>query len=84
MKRSSIKPLFKEGDRNNIGNYRPIAILPVLSKIFERAAALQIVNFLEENNLISKSQHAYRKLHSTITCLAEAINYLYKKMDENF
>ena len=82
MKRSSITPIFKEGDRNNIGNYRPIAILPVLSKIFERAAALQIIKFLEENNLISKSQHAYRKLHSTITCLAEAVNYLYRKMDE--
>ena len=56
-------------------------ILPTLSKIFERAAVNQLITYLEENKLISKNQHAYRKFHSTITCLVEVINFIYKIID---
>ena len=52
LKRAIIKPIFKADDYNNISNYRPIAILPIISKIFERAATDQLMNFLVENNLI--------------------------------
>ena len=65
LKCGIIKPIFKDGNQNEVTNYRPISILPVLSKIFERAAANQIIHFLEENHLLSKNQHAYRKFLST-------------------
>ena len=81
LKRAIIKPIFKADDYNNISNYRPIAILPIISKIFERAATDQLMNFLVENNLITKTQHAYLKNHSTVTCLAELINHIYKMLD---
>ena len=81
MKNAIIRPIFKEGDTNNIRNYRPIAILPTLSKIFERAATDQLVKFLEENNILSPCQHAYRKQHSTITCLVEAVNHIHRSLD---
>ena len=82
MKIAIISPIYKEGDPDDITNYRPISVLPILSKIFERAAANQIVDFLEKNNLLSSCQHAYRKSHSTETCLFELMNTLYKNLDE--
>ena len=81
LKRAIIKPIFKADDYNQISNYRPIAILPIISKIFERAATDQLMDFLVENNLITKTQHAYLKNHSTVTCLAELVNHIYKMLD---
>ena len=82
MKTAIISPIFKEGNPDDITNYRPISILPIISKIFERAAANQIVDFLEKNNLLNKNQHAYRKSHSTETCLFELMSDLYKNLDQ--
>ena len=82
MKTAIISPIFKEGDPDDITNYRPISILPILSKLLERAAANQIVEFLENNNIISNRQHAYRKSHSTETCLFELLNNVYKNLDD--
>ena len=74
MKVANIKPLHKKKSTDDISNYRPISILPTLSKVFERAATDQIVTYLESNNLINRNQHAYRKGHSTQTCLVELTN----------
>ena len=82
MKNAVIKPLHKKEDVNDIGNYRPISLLPVLSKLFEKSAANQLIKYLEENNLISPSQHAYRKGHGTTTCLAELLNQVHKIVDQ--
>ena len=82
MKRTRIKALHKKESTEEISNYRPISILPVLSKVFERSGTNQMVKFLEENMLINTNQHAYRKGHSTTTCLVEIINYIYKLLDK--
>ena len=82
LKQARIKPLYKSDDINDPKNYRPISILPTLSKIFERAATNQITKYLEQNNLITNTQHAYRQKHSTQTCLVEVVNYLYKILDK--
>ena len=81
LKQARIKPLYKKEDINDPKNYRPISILPTLSKIFERAATNQITRHLEQNNLICHNQHAYRQRHSTQTCLIEVINHLYKVIE---
>ena len=82
MKKTRIKALHKKDDKEEISNYRPISILPVLSKVFERAATNQIVTYLEENKIINENQHAYRKGHSTNTCLAEVTNHIYTLLDQ--
>jgi len=82
MKIANIKPIFKENNKEQISNYRPISILSTISKIFERSSTDQLVKFLEKNDLITKCQHAYRKGHSTTTCVAEIINQLYRYIDE--
>ena len=82
MKTAIIKPIHKKNDPDDITNYRPISILPTLSKVFERAATDQMVEHLEKNKILNHNQHAYRKGHSTKTCLAEVLNYLYKLVDK--
>ena len=82
MKKATIRALHKKDDPDKISNYRPISILSTLSKVFERTATDQFVEHLEKNNLLSKHQHAYRKGHSTSTCLVEVTNYLYKLVDQ--
>ena len=82
LKHAIITPIYKDkGSHNSSEFYRPISILPVISKVFERAATNQIVGFLEENNLLFSGQHAYRKSHSTTTALIESTNYIYRQLD---
>ena len=81
MKFAIIKPIFKKDDRNDISNYRPIAILPAISKIIERSATNQLTPFFEVNQKLTASQHAYRKFHSPITCLTESLNFIYRTID---
>ena len=82
MKIAIIKALHKKNCTEDISNYRPLSILSVLSKIFERSATDQIVKYLEENKLLNTTQHAYRKKHSTTTCLMEVIDYINTNKDK--
>ena len=66
-KSATITPLFKEGDRNSASNYRPISILPAISKILERLIHTQVYEHLRTNRLLSEAQFGFRKYHSTST-----------------
>ena len=81
LKAAIIKPIYKKDNKNDISNYRPIAILSALSKIFERSAETQLTLHFEEKTLLTPFQHAYRKGHGTITCLAETLNYIFREID---
>ena len=65
-------PLFKQGDHSVRNNYRPISIIPVAAKLFERIIYGQIYDYLIVNNIITSHQLGFRSLHSTITALLEA------------
>ena len=82
LKKAIVNPIYKKDDKNDISNYRPISILTILSKIFEKSAANQLLNYFETHFLINNKQHAYRKFHSTITCLFELINYVHETLDQ--
>ena len=69
-----VIPLFKHGERRDLNNYRPISIIPVVAKVFERIIYDQIYAFLTDNNLLRKSQSGFRCLHSTVTALLESTN----------
>ena len=72
---SKVIPLFKKGERRHLNNYRPISIIPVVAKVFERVIYNQVYAFLVDNNLLTSSQSGFRGLHSTVTALRlEAIN----------
>ena len=72
-KTSKVIPLLKKpkDDPRNPKFYRPVSLLPVESKILERAVFVQIINYMEHNNLLHPSHHSGRASHSTSTAIIE-------------
>ena len=68
-----VVPLLKSADCDKIlpRSYRPVALLPVISKILERAVFNQLVIYLEDNNLVHPNLHGSRAGHSTATALTQ-------------
>jgi len=77
---AKLKPLFKKGSKTEPKNYRPISLLPLISKIFEKVVHDQTQNFLKENNLLYNYQSGFRSSHST----AFALSYLNDKILKGF
>ena len=69
---AKVIPLFKQGDHSDMNNHRPISIIPVVAKVFERIIYDQIYDYLTVNDIITSYQSGFRSLHSTVTALLEA------------
>ncbi|KAF2345606.1 Reverse transcriptase domain, partial [Trinorchestia longiramus] len=80
-KHSIIKPLHKAGDINTASNYRPISLLPVLSKILEKVISNQLSTYLDKSNLLHPNQYAYRKHTSTQDALLNITEKIYSDID---
>lgn len=80
-KYSHVIPQLKKGDIDDANNFRPVSLLPVLSKILERIVANQLTEHLESNSLLSNTQHGFRKKLSTETALMKVTEEIYKNMD---
>ena len=65
LKISRIKPLFKQGNSCQFTNYRPISLLPSMSKIYEHVVFEQFLNYMEDNKLFYDDQFGFRPGHST-------------------
>ena len=76
-----VMSLFKSGKRNLPGNYRPISVLPVISKVMERIIYTQLYDYLTTNKLLSEHHFGFRKYHSTATALLDCTNSWYINMD---
>ena len=76
LKTALIRPSFKQDDKNDLKNYRPVSNLPFLSKIVEKAVAMQLTEYLETNKLLPSIQSAYRKGHSVETATAKILDDL--------
>ena len=81
-KSAKVTALFKGGDKLIKDNYRPISILPNVSKIFERAGHLQLSMYLEQNKLILSCQFGFRLRKSTTTALINFTDHILSKMDD--
>ena len=81
FKLANITPDFKQGSRNQKENYRPISILPIISKIFEKLICRQLSNSFD--NIHSKFQCAFRKGYSLQHCLLLMIDKWKKTVDNN-
>ena len=66
--------IFKRGAKNDLNNYRPILVIPVVAKSFEKITFDQLYGYLNENNSVSHCQSGFRSIHSTVTALIEATN----------
>ena len=63
LKNSDITPVFLKNDRENVENYYPVSILPVLSKVYERYMYNQMYVYL--NKILSRLQYGFREGYST-------------------
>lgn len=59
LKYAKVVPIFKSGESNCCNNYRPISILPVFSKVFERIIHKRLYNFLSYHSLLHQSQFGF-------------------------
>lgn len=83
MRIANVTPIFKAGDSNNSGNYRPISLTSVPGKLLESIIKDKIVTHLEENELIGKSQHGFLRGKSCLTNLLEFFFYVLKEHDKS-
>ena len=70
-------PIYKSDDKRQLKNYRPISVLPFISKIFEKIVADSVIDFLEDNDILYSKQFGFRKRHSTthaIIALTEKVS----------
>lgn len=65
FKKALVVPIFKAGNPSTFNNYRPISLLPILSKIFEKAVYQQISHYLNSNSILYNKQFGFRKNHSS-------------------
>ena len=73
LKIAKVLPLHKNGSKDDVNNYRPISLLVVWSKIFERFVFNRIFNYLEEHSYIYENQFGFRKKHSTIDAVVKLV-----------
>ena len=69
-----ISPIYKTGDRSDPANYRPVTLLPILSKVMESIVSEHLISYLEENGILSSAQHGFISRHSCVTNLLFAQN----------
>ena len=84
LKVVKVIPLFKNGNRSDMSNYRPISILPTLSKIFEKLIYKRFYNFFEDNDIIYNCQFGFRQNHSTIHAIQTAINSVANSLNPSY
>lgn len=65
LKLARVIPLFKADDCMLINNYRPVSILPLFSKIYERIMYNRLWSFIKKHNLLYKYQFGFREKHGT-------------------
>ena len=80
-KKGKIVPLHKSKDPTSPNNYRPITILPVLSKILEHIAHQQVYEYLQQNNMITSEQFGFRPKLSTNIALTQLTEGTLQNMD---
>ena len=80
-KQGKVTALFKSGDKSDCNNYRPITVLPTVSKILERAVHQQLYGYLTESNLLTTKQFGFRPKLSTEVALAHFTDRVLEKLD---
>ena len=76
LKNARVVPLFKKNKRSEVGNYRPVSVLSVVSKMLERAVYTQLEDYLVKKKLLFDFQSGFRSNFSTDSCLTCLTDYI--------
>ena len=80
-KKANVIPLHKKNNKNIVSNYRPVSLLPICGKIFEKIIFDKLYTHIYSNDLISDKQSGYKKNDSTIKQLLAITHDIYKAFD---
>ena len=81
MKMAKVIPIYKKNDESLFENYRPVSVLPSISKVFERVIHTQLTKFMIKEDLLYPHQYGFRESHSTELAALEFIDKITKIMD---
>ena len=83
-KMANVVPVYKKDDKQNVKNYRPVSLLPIFGKIFERLIYKEMYAFFIENNLISQNQSCFKQGDSCINQLLSITHDIYQSLDQSY
>ena len=83
LKLAKLTPLFKKGSRQDKDNYRPISVLSIFSKIFEKAMFKRLYGYLESHNIFYPLQFGFRQKCSTDHALIKITESIRNSIDNN-
>ena len=82
-KSAHVTPVHKGGDVESAENYRPVSVLPVVVKVFEKLVHHQVYSYLQENNILHPMQFGFRPGHTTQDVLVSMVDEWRKALDED-
>lgn len=82
LKTAKVTPIYKKGFKEEPGNYRPISVLPIVAKFFEKTVNKRLIEFLDLHNILYKHQYGFRKKYSTKLSVINLVNSLLRSVDE--
>ena len=82
LKLAIIKPLYKGNEKKDVNNYRPIALLPVFSKVLELVIAKRLLNFCDRFKIINPEQHGFLKSKNTTSAMIEFTESILMSLEE--
>ena len=82
-KEANVTPVHKKKDKQTVSNYRPISLLPIFAKIFERIIFKNLYNYLTANKLITKNQSGFTPGDSGTNQLLSLVHDVHKAFDDN-
>ena len=83
MKIAKVIPIFKNEDQTSFCKYRPISLLPVISKVIEKVIYNQMYSFFTKHQLFNDNQYGFRSGHSTEHAILEVIDRTIPALDSN-
>ena len=78
LKVGKITPIYKKGDPQLLDNYRPVSVIPIFGKIFEKVIYNRLYSFFSAMNVIYDKQFGFRKNHSTKHAVNYSVNHLFE------
>lgn len=83
LKQSIITPVYKAGDKDDVNNYRPISVLPAISKILEKLLNSRLIAYLSKYDILSSSQFGFRQGTSTEDAVCALSSLVVRELDNH-
>ena len=83
LKVAKVIPIYKRDCKNKLKNYRPISLLPCFSKVIEKVISIQLISYLETNDILNDSQFGFRAARSTTAATLNLVDFILEAFDRH-